>query len=98
MIPREFVPLINTFTRDPQESIELWSYAIILLMIDEEQVRMVGTRYVAERQWVTLQIYGGEEFDILLPDLTEQEERRLLDGVREIVEFSRSRKRHAKKI
>ncbi len=98
MIPREFAPLINSFTRDLQERIEIWYYAIVLLMIDEEQVRMVGTRYVADREWVTLQIYGGEEFDILRPDLTDAQEQHLLEGVREIVESSRVRQSHTKRI
>lgn len=93
IIPREFAPLINTFTGDSQARIELWCYALVLLMIDEEQVRMLGTHQAAGREWATLQIYGGEEFEVVRPNLTEEEEDRLLAGVREIVDDARTRNR-----
>ncbi len=85
-IPREFVPLLDAYAVSSDEYIELWTYAIVLLMIDEEQVRMVGMHELAGREWVMLQIYGGEEFEIVKPNLTEAQERHFIRGVRRIVE------------
>lgn len=93
VIPREFVPLVNDFAKDAQERIEYWCYAIVLLMIDEEQVRMTGTREAAGREWAVLQIYGGEEFEVVRPQMSEEDESRLLAGVREIVDNARAKKR-----
>ena len=81
-IPREFLPLIDTFARDKYERIEYWVYALALLMIDEERVRVNGTRELAGREWITLQIYGGDEFDIVRPPLSEAQEMELLEGAR----------------
>lgn len=91
-IPREFLPLLHAFAFKGQERIELWCYALVLLMIDEEQVRFIGTHTQAGRQWATVRIVGGEEFDVVKPDLSEEQEQNLLDGVRHIVRTARARR------
>ena len=45
----------------------------------------VGAHEIAGQMWVTLQIADGEEFDIVKPALSEIDEHKLLEGVREIV-------------
>lgn len=92
-IPREFIPLLNRFALDAHHRIELWCYALVLLMIDEEQVRVSGVRELAGRDWIVLQIYGGEEFEIVKPNLQEDQEQSLLEGVRDIVERARARRK-----
>lgn len=91
-IPREFLPLLHAFQLKGHERIELWCYALVLLMIDEEQVRLVDTHSEAGREWATLRIIGGEEFDVVKPRLSEEQERQLLDGVRHIVRTARARR------
>lgn len=95
IIPREFAPLLDEYALDAHHRIELWSFALVLLMIDEEQVRQVGSHQVAGSEWVTLQTRDGEQFDIVKPQLDEASERRLLFGVREIVEQERIRNARA---
>ncbi len=90
-IPREFLPLIDSFAHDRYERIEYWVYALALLMIDEERVRVNGTREIAGREWITLQIYGGDEFDVIKPPLNEAQETELLEGARNILERMRRR-------
>lgn len=85
-IPREFAPLINAYAADPYQRIELWCYALVLLMIDENQVFLVGIREAAGRTWVTLETAIGEEFEIVKPQLSETVEQQLLKGVRAVVE------------
>ena len=92
-IPREFGPLLDEFALDAHHRIELWIFTLALLMIDEEQVRQVGSHQVAGSEWVTLQTRDGEQFDIVKPQLDEDDERRLLFGVRDIVEGERARNR-----
>lgn len=95
-IPREFAPLLDEFALDAHHRIELWSFALVLLMIDEEQVRQVGSHEAAGCEWVTLQTRDGEQFDIVKPQLDEESEQRLLFGVREIVEKERARNRRTR--
>lgn len=92
-IPREFAPLLDAFALDAQHRIELWSFALVLLMVDEEQVRVMGEHDEAGQRWVTLQTQEGEQFDIVKPGLSETDERELLERVREIVENARARHR-----
>lgn len=91
-IPREFLPLLHAFALKGQERIELWCYALVLLMLDEEQVRLVNTHVEAGREWATLRIIGGEEFDVVKPPLSEEQEQQLLDGVRHIVRTARAQR------
>jgi hypothetical protein len=95
-IPREFAPLLDSYALDAQQRIELWTFALVLLMIDEEQVRVMGTRELAGREWLTLQTQEGEQFDIIKPDLNEDDEQQLLDRVREIVENARAMHRRTR--
>lgn len=95
LIPMEFAPLLDEFALDAYHRIELWSFALVLLMIDEEQVRQVGSHEVAGTEWVILQTRDGEQFEIVKPQLDEESEHRLLFGVREIVEEARQREQRA---
>lgn len=97
-IPREFGPLLDEFALDAHHRIELWTFSLALLMIDEEQVRVVGTHTVADTEWISLQIPGGEQFDIVKPQLSDENEQRLLEGVREIVERERARQRRLDRV
>lgn len=93
LIPMEFAPLLDEFALDAHHRIELWSFALVLLMIDEEQVRQVSSHEVAGTEWVILQTRDGEQFEIIKPKLDEASEQRLLFGVREIVEDARIKER-----
>jgi hypothetical protein len=95
-IPREFAPLVNSFALDAQDRMELWVYALVLLMIDEEQVRLMGTHEASGQQWVTVQIYSGDEFEIVKPALSQENEHQLLEGVRRIVKEVRASQRRVK--
>lgn len=95
-IPREFGPLVDSFASDAQHRMELWAYALVLLMIDEQQVRVKGTHEAAGHEWVTLEIYSGDEFEIVKPALPERDEQKLLEGVREIVKNVRANQRRLK--
>lgn len=92
-IPREFAPLLDAFALDAQHRIELWTFALVLLMIDEEQVRVMGERGEAGQVWLTLQTQEGEQFEIVKPELSEEDEHELLERVRGIVENARARHR-----
>ncbi len=89
-IPREFIPLVNQFLSDEYELLDLWVFSLVLLMIDEERVRVKTSYNLAGYEWITLQIPGAEEFDVIRPPLTEEQEYALLIGMREIVDRARS--------
>ena len=93
LIPVEFAPLLDSFDLDPHQQIALWSFALVLLMLDEGQVRKIGTHQIADTEWMTLQILTGEQFDVVKPDLNQLDQERLLEGVREIVGKARRARR-----
>src|SRR5581483_8600001 len=83
-IPPEFRPLVDEFALDSHQRREIWWYILVLLMIDEEQVRPMGEHELAGRLWVTLRTQDGNEFDIIKPQLDENQQDRLLAGARQI--------------
>jgi hypothetical protein len=93
LIPVEFRPLLDSFDLDSHQQIELWSFSLVLLMLDEGQVRKIGTHQIAGTEWLTLQILTGEQFDIVKPEMSETDQERLLEGVREIVGKARRARR-----
>jgi frataxin-like iron-binding protein CyaY len=70
---------------------ELWWYALVLLMLDNAQVVIIGQHEAAGRTWMTLRLNGDNEFDIVRPPLTDEMEALLREGVREIVAARRQR-------
>src|SRR5581483_5936387 len=60
-IPPEFRPLVDEFALDSHQRREIWWYILVLLMIDEEQVRPMGEHELAGRLWVTLRTQDGNE-------------------------------------
>ena len=84
-IPREFGPLLDAYALDSHHRIELWTFAIVVLMIDDEQVRVIGTRELADTQWLVLEMQDGEQFEIIHPQLTLADEMELFRGVRKIM-------------
>lgn len=95
-IPREFAPLVNSLALDAQDRLQLWVYALVLLMLDEHQVRLIGAHQAAGHEWVTVQIYSGDEFEVVKPALSQENERKLLEGVRVIVSSARANRRPRK--
>jgi hypothetical protein len=85
--------LLNQFTRDPHKKLELWWYAMACLMIERSQVEFAGTHEQAGRTWMTLRLRDDNEFDVVQPRLSREQETRLLDGVREIVAKQRKKNR-----
>lgn len=92
-IPHEFQALLNQFTRDPHEKLELWWYSTVCLMIERSQVEFAGTHEQAGRTWMKLRLRDENEFDVVLPRLSREQETRLLDGVRAIVANRREQNR-----
>lgn len=84
LIPPEFDRLLNRFSTETHERREVWWYLLVLMMIDQEQVRFMREHELAGRRWVTVQTRDGDEFEIVKPEAVQDRELELLVGAREI--------------
>jgi hypothetical protein len=55
-------------------------------MIDDEKARVIGTRLVDSREYLTVRTVAGDVFEIMRPPISEELEAELMKQVRAIVE------------
>jgi hypothetical protein len=85
-LPRESAPLLAALVEQPAHVREMWRYALVLMMIDDEKATAVETRGEDGRTWLTVRTLAGDEFQVVRPQISEDIERKLLEQVRRIVE------------
>jgi hypothetical protein len=64
---------------------DLFRYALMLAMIDDEKARVIGARLEEEREWLTLETVAGDLFEIVRPPISEEVELQLMKQVRVII-------------
>lgn len=84
-LPPEFEPILKLIQAQPENVRELFHYAIVLMMIDDERAHVFGTYLEDSKTLCRVRTITGEEFVIVKPDLTEETEQTLLEQVRKIV-------------
>jgi hypothetical protein len=62
-LPPEFERVADLLSEQPLEVRDLFRYALMLAMIDDEKARIIGTR-VEDREWLTLETVAGDVFEI----------------------------------
>ena len=78
----EFGPLLRAVALAPMPAQAMWRYALALMLIDDEKVRIVETRQEGERLHLTLQTLVGERFEVVRPPMAEATEQLLLEQIR----------------
>lgn len=73
-------------SEQPPEVRDLFRFALVLAMIDDEKARVSGTRVGEEREWLTIETVAGDVFEIVRPAISEEVEGQLVAGARAIVE------------
>lgn len=63
----------------------MFRYALVLMMIDDEKARVMGTRRENGQEILAVRTVAGEEFEAVRPEMSEEVERLLLEQIREIV-------------
>jgi hypothetical protein len=76
--------LADPFSKKRPEVRELFRYALVLVMIDDEKARIIGTR-VEEREWFTVETVAGDVFEAAHPPISEEVEAQLMRQVRAII-------------
>jgi hypothetical protein len=84
-LPPEFESLLNLLKGQPQTVRELFHYAVVLMMLDDEKARMVRTYQQDGKTFWQVSSISGDEFVIVKPELSEATEQMLVDEVRKIV-------------
>lgn len=84
-LPTEFEPLLKLLQAQPQSVRELFQFAIVLMMIDDEKARLIGTSAEDGKTHWQIRTILGDEFRIVKPDVSEETEQMLLQQVRQIL-------------
>ena len=64
---------------------DLFRYALVIAMIDDEKARVIGAQVEEDREFVTVQTVAGDVFEIVRPPISEEVESKLMSPVRSIV-------------
>lgn len=83
--PPEFDSLLDTLAEQPEHVREMWQYAMVLMMIDDEKARVIETHQDGDRLHLVVQTVAGERFSVMRPPMSEELERQLLEQIRKIV-------------
>ncbi len=81
-LPPELERLADLLSEQPPEVRDLFRYALVLAMIDDEKARVIGTRVEEEREWLTVETVAGDVFEIRRPAISEEVEAQLMGQVR----------------
>ncbi len=84
-LPPEFEHLADLLNEQPPEVRDLFRYALVLAMIDDEKARITGTRIEGHREFVTVKTLAGDVFEIVRPEISEDVEAELIEQVRAIL-------------
>ncbi len=84
-LPPEFEHLADLLNEQPPEVRDLFRYALVLAMIDDEKARISGSRVVGNREYVTVKTIAGDVFEIVRPEISEELEAELMEQVRAII-------------
>ena len=82
--PKSSEQVADLLSKQRPEVRELFRYALVLAIIDDEKAHVIGTR-VEEREWLTVETVAGEVFEIARPPISGEVEAQLMRQVRAIV-------------
>jgi hypothetical protein len=57
-LPPGFERFADLLSEQPAEVRDLFRYALVLAMIDDEKAHVIGTRVEEERKWLTVETVG----------------------------------------
>lgn len=84
-IPPEMQSVLDALSAERPEVRAMWRYAIVLMMIDDEKARVVGTRTEDGHEFIAVRTIAGDEFEFERPAMSDETEKLLLEQIREIV-------------
>lgn len=85
-LPAEFQAIADAVDAESPQLREMFHYALALVMIDDEQARIIGMRMDGEKEYITLEIIGGERFEIVRPSISSELQAELRARVQKIMD------------
>jgi hypothetical protein len=73
-LPPEFEHLADLIGEQPAHVRDLFRYALVLAMIDDEKARVTPTRVEEERERLTVETVAGDVFEVARPPISEEPE------------------------
>lgn len=68
-IPSEMQSVLDTMSAERPEVREMFRYALVLMMIDDEKARVIGTRTENDQELIAVRTITGDEFEFVYPAL-----------------------------
>jgi hypothetical protein len=84
-LPPEIEEVADILSKQRPEVRDLFRYALVLAMIDDEKAWVTGTRVGEERELLTVKTVAGDVFEIERPPISEELEAVLMREVRAII-------------
>jgi hypothetical protein len=84
-LPPELQQVADQLAEQPPAVREMFRYAIVLAMIDDEKAWVTGTRLIDSREYLAVRTVAGDVFEIVRPPISEELEAALMSEVGSIV-------------
>ena len=84
-LPPELQHVAELLSKQRPEVRDLFRYALMLAMIDDEKAHVIGTRKKNGQEWLTIKTLAGDVFEIIRPPISEKVEAELMRQVRAII-------------
>lgn len=84
-LPPEFQHIADLLGEQLPHVRDLFRYALVLAMIDDEKAWIIGKRMDGDRELLTVRTVAGDQFEIMRPKISEELEAELMAQLRAII-------------
>jgi len=84
-LPPEFEPLLQNLESQPESVREIFHYALVLLMVDDEKARVLETYEEDGRIMWRVQTITGDTLCVVRPPISDDVEQVLLNRIRQMM-------------
>jgi hypothetical protein len=85
-LPPEVERVAEILSTQPPQVREVFRFALVLMMRDDEKARIVSRRTVDGREYLAIVTIAGDEFEIVRPEISADLEQQLREQVRAIMD------------
>jgi hypothetical protein len=81
-VPVNFEALLAALACPPANVVEVWRYAITMMLVGDEGAHIIATREQDEILFVTVETDTGERFEVVRPPMSDETEQVLFEEIR----------------
>ena len=89
-LPSELQDLAQLLDDQPEDVQELFRYALVMLMIEDNKAQIIERQSVDNLEYLTVKTNAGDVFEILKPQVSEDVLAKMRARAREILEQDRN--------